>query len=265
MPPDRESPHHPNRPTSAPHESPHPNPNPREPRLSDTPAAWVDRAAAPCIHLALLLQRATADDPAATDTALAAATAAFAALHPSDESRDLGLRADHLAAIRLALAAFLDESAALQPGAERWRAELFKNLGLPPSANVGHEFFERLGPLLAAQAPDPADLAVLQVHALCLLLGFRGRYGARVDAAETEILHLLRRLQLRLRPCLAPRPPPPFGHVPRDMPLRPAHRPLRLAALLLLAALAFTAATHTRLTADHAALQAHLSTLAATP
>lgn len=240
-------------------------PQPLELRATDTPAAWVDRAAAPCIHLALLLQRATADDPAATDITLTAAVAAFARLGPSDETRDLGLRPEHLAEIRLALAAFLDESAAHQPGAERWRDQLFDRLALPRSANVGHEFFDRLAPRLALAAPSPADLAVLQIHALCLLLGFRGRYGAQVDAAETEIASLLRRLQLRLRPCLAPRSPPPFGHVPRDMPKRPAPRTLSLAALLLLAAVALTGALHTRLTAHDAALAAHLRTLTAAP
>jgi type IV/VI secretion system ImpK/VasF family protein len=241
-----------------------PHPAPRD-RVHDTPAAWVDRAAAPCIHLALLLQRTPAGDPAAADITLQAATAALARLHPSDETRDLGLPPHHLTAIRLALAAFLDESAAHQPGAERWREQLFQRLELPRSANVGHEFFDRLGPLLAAPSPDPADLAVLQVHALCLLLGFRGRYGAHVDAAEADVQHLLRRLQLRLRPCLAPRPAPPFGHVPRDMPHEPASRPLQLALLLIIAALALTAALHTRLGDHQETLRAHLGTLAASP
>ena len=229
-------------------------------------AAWLDRRSAPCFHHALLLQRSEArpyNDPAA-DPVLNSVLAALAELRLDEDARALGLRSEHIAAVRSALAALLDESAAQTPGSEPWRDHLFSRVGLPRSANVGHEFFVELERRLSLPASDPADLAVLQVHALCLLLGFRGRYGARVDAAETEILHLLRRLQLRLRPCLAPRPPPPFGHVPRDMPQRPAHRPLRLAALLLLAALAFTAAMHTRLTADHAALQAHLSTLAAT-
>lgn len=231
--------------------------------LLDTPSAWVDRATAPCIHLALLLRRATSDDPAAADTALTAAIDALTALHPGDETRDLGLRPDHLAAIRQALAAFLDESAAHQPGAERWRDQLLRRLDLPRSANVGHEFFERLEPRLQAPTLDPADLAVLQVHALCLLLGFRGRYGARVDAAETEIPRLLRRLQLRLRPCLAPRPPPSFGHVPKDMPQRPSQPLLKIAALLLLFTLALAAALHTRTAAHHETLRAHLATLAA--
>lgn len=237
---------------------------PRE-RPHDTPATWVDRAAAPCIHLALLLQRTRDSDPAAADITLQAAVTALARLHPGDETRDLGLQPNHLAAIRLALAAFLDESAAHQPGAERWRDQLFQRQGLPRSANVGHEFFEHLGPLLAIADPTPADLAVLQVHALCLLLGFRGRYGALVDAAETEIPQLLRRLQLRLRPCLAPRPTPPFGHVPRDMPPRPARTSLKFAALLLLAALALAAALHTRRGDHHKVLHTHLESLAAPP
>ena len=61
-------------------------------------------------------------------------------------------------------------SAAHQPGAERWRDQLFQRQGLPRSANVGHEFFEHLGPLLAIADPTPADLAVLQVHALVVVI-----------------------------------------------------------------------------------------------
>lgn len=230
---------------------------------SETPAAWVDRTTAPCVHLALLLRRTTLEDPAAADAALATAIDALAALHPNDDTRDLGLRPDHLAAIRQALAAFLDESAAHQPGAERWREQLLRRLDLPRSANVGHEFFERLEPRLLDPAPSPADLAVLQTHALCLLLGFRGRYGARVDAAETEIPRLLRRLQLRLRPCLPPRPPPPFNYVPRDIFKNSPPRLLKAAALLLIFTVALAAALHARTAAHHETLRAHLATVAA--
>jgi type IV/VI secretion system ImpK/VasF family protein len=226
-------------------------------------AAWVDRRTAACVHHALLLQRAdlAAGDERATAAVLAAAAIALTELRLDDEARELGLRADHLVAIRFALVALLDESAAHQPGGERGRDELFRRAGLPPSANVGHEFFERLAPRLADPAPGPADLAVLQVHAVCLLLGFRGRHGARVDADAAELGHLLRRLLLKLRPCLHPRPPPPLLPVPCDMPPRTPRWSLRIAALLTVLALALTAGLRAGLERRADELRAHLATL----
>jgi len=224
-------------------------------------AAWALRRTAPCFHHALLLQRAelhTWGEPHA-EPALQAVLHTLADLHLDDEARALGLASEHIAALRFALVALLAECAADQPGSERWRDLLAERSGLPRSANVGQEFFIALEQRLALPAPTPADLAVLQIHALCLLLGLRGRYGADVTAAESDLQHQLRRLQLRLRPLLAPRPPPPGLPVPLDMPQKPSRIPLLVAALLLV----FTALLITGLRArihDHAeALAAHLT------
>jgi len=203
-------------------------------------ASWVDRRSAPCFHHALLLQRAelrTWDDPAA-DPILRSLLTTLAALQIDDEARTLGLTRDHLAAIRFAIVALLDECAAHQPGSERWRERLFDGAGLPRSANVGHEFFVALEQRLALPAPAPADLAVLQVHAVCLFLGLRGRYGAHVEAAESELQHQLRRLHLKLRTLLAPRLPPTPPTPPLCLPRGPSRTTLRAAALLLVFALA---------------------------
>ncbi len=226
-----------------------------------SPAAWLMRRAAPCFHHALLLQRAAprraADNHA--EPALQSALAALADLQLDDEARDLGLRSEHIAAVRAALAAFLDECAANQPGGGRWRDALFARAGLPRSANVGHEFFEALEQRLALPAPGPADLAVLQIHATCLFLGLRGRYGAQVDAAESELQHQLRRLRLRLRPLLTPRPPPTSPPVRLDMSQRPPATALCVAALLLAFTLALIAGLHAQIHRHADELRDHLA------
>lgn len=229
-----------------------------------SPAAWVDRRSSPCFHHALLLQRAEARawDDASADPILASVLTALAALEQGDEARALGLHRDHLLEIRFALVALLDESAAHQPGSERWRERLFERAGLPRSANVGHEFFVALESRLSLAAPTPADLAVLQVHAVCLLLGLRGRYGAHVEAAESDLQHQLRRLHLRLRPLLAPRRPPTAAPVPFKKRSRgPSRTTLRLAALLCIFALTLAAGLRARLHHHADTLRAHLETL----
>ena len=123
-------------------------------------AAWLDHRSAPCFHHALLLQRSEArpyNDPAA-DPVLNSVLAALAELRLDEDARALGLRSEHIAAVRSALAALLDESASQTPGSEPWRDHLFSRVGLPRSAHVGHEFFVELERRLSLPASDPADL-----------------------------------------------------------------------------------------------------------
>lgn len=226
-------------------------------------AAWVDRRSAPCFHHALLLQRAELrawDDPAA-DPILQSVLTALAGLRLDDEARALGLRSDDIAELRFALVALLDECAAHQPGSERWRERLFDQAGLPRSANAGHEFFVALERRLTLPAPIAADLAVLQVHAVCLFLGLRGRYGAHVAASESELEHQLRRLHLRLRPLLAARLPPVPPPVPLARPRGPSRASLRVAGLLLVFAVALALALRAQIAGHADALRAHLAAL----
>lgn len=228
-----------------------------------TPAAWLDRRCAPCFHHALLLQRALprrCDDPTA-DPILASVLAVLAAIQLDDQARALGLHSEHITAVHFALAALLDESAAQTPDSEPWREHLFARAGLPRSASVGDEFFVDLGRRLALPAPTPADLAVLQIHALCLLLGLRGRYGARIDAAETDLQQHLHRLQLKLRPILTLRPPPTSPPVAPRLPTPPPIVPLLAAALLVLFTVAFLIGLRHNLERHVAALRAHLAAL----
>lgn len=225
-------------------------------------AAWVDRRSAPCVHHALLLQRAELrawDDPAA-DPILESVLGSLAGLRLDDEARALGLRGDDIAEIRFALVALLDECAAHQPGSERWRERLFDRAGLPRSANVGHEFFVALERRLAIPTPTAADLAVLQVDAVCLALGLRGRYGADVTASEAELEHRLRRLHLKLRPLLAARLPPSSPPVPLVRTGGPSRTSLRIAGLLLVFAVALAAGLRAQIFADADTLRAHLAT-----
>lgn len=94
------------------------------------------------------------------------------------EARQAGYPADDVRLAVFAVVALLDESAlnSRQPALVDWarrplQDELFGiHLG-------GEFFFQHLDQLLAR--PDSGELAdVLEVHQLCLLLGFRGRYGA---------------------------------------------------------------------------------------
>ena len=226
-------------------------------------AAWVDHRSAPCFHHALLLQRAelrTWDDPTA-DPILRSLLISLAALDLDDEARALGLTRDHITAIRFAIVALLDECAAHQPGSERWREHLFAGAGLPRSANVGHEFFVALEQRLALPAPAPADLAVLQVHAVCLFLGLRGRYGAHIEAAESELQHQLRRLHLKLRPLLASRLPPTSPTPALALPRGPSRAALRVAGLLMIFVLALVAGLRTGVHTQADLLQSRLTAL----
>lgn len=93
------------------------------------------------------------------------------------EGRQAGYRDEDLGYAMYAVVAFLDESVLglSNPAFASWQGrplqeELF-------GVHVGGDvFFDYLGSLLAQQ--DSEDLGdVLEVYQLCLLLGFRGRYG----------------------------------------------------------------------------------------
>ena len=231
------------------------------PSAPERVASWALRRTAPCFHHALLLQRAdlhTWGEPHA-EPALQAVLRALAELRLDDEARVLGLSVEHITALRFALVALLAECAADQPGSERWRDLLAERSGLPRSANVGQEFFIALEQRLALPTPTAADLAVLQVHALCLLLGLRGRYGADIAAAESDLQHQLRRLQMRLRPLLTARPAPSEPPVPLHIPKKPSRIPLRVTALMLVFTALLLAGLRTRIHHHAEALQAHLT------
>jgi type VI secretion system protein ImpK len=160
-----------------------------------TPVAGPTAAAAPAVgagRLAWLLQEPL--------TAAARVRSNRQAVHDAAAFREQMLqlfrRADHDATVAgfehamvrlavFAVVALVDESAlgSTQPAFAEWarrpmQQELFGGL------MAGEWFFQHVDELLAA--PDSPHLAdVLEVYGLCLLLGFRGRYGADTVSLST--------------------------------------------------------------------------------
>ncbi len=135
----------------------------------------------------------------------------------------------------LAIIALLDESAqqsCAHDCAEVWGARLLQ-LDHFNHSNLGRDFFDRLE--LLRQRPE-TPLALLEIYARCLALGFEGRFrkddkleDLRVlkDALRTELFHRMERLPLNppQRELAAPPLPPP---------LFAAHKVLGLAAVMTL-------------------------------
>lgn len=103
------------------------------------------------------------------------------------EARRAGYVEDDVRLALYAAVAFLDESVlnSAQPMFAQWPRKPLQD-ELFGDHNGGETFFRYLQQLLARQdADDLADL--IEVYQLCLLLGFRGRYGA-VDGGELQTL-----------------------------------------------------------------------------
>ena len=112
------------------------------------------------------------------------------------EARKLGYSTDTIKLAVFAVVAFLDESVLNQevPAFADWarkplQEELF---GVHVAGEI---FFENLRRLLEkSDSVETAD--VLEIHQLCLLLGYRGRYGT---AAKGEIRALLDAIDSKIR------------------------------------------------------------------
>jgi type VI secretion system protein ImpK len=115
------------------------------------------------------------------------------------DGRAAGYPPDDVRLTAFAVVAFLDETVlnARQPALADWarrplQDELFGN-------HMGGEwFFQHVEQLLAR--PDTPELAdLLEVHQLCLLLGFRGRYGADEAGALNAVAGRVGQRIARLR------------------------------------------------------------------
>jgi len=166
--------------------------------------------------------------------------------HAHDEARRAGYGGEDVKLAIYAAVVFLDESVlnSGHPAFVEWprrplQEELF-------GGHMGGEtFFQNLHALLGR--PDTDDLAdVLEVHQLCLLLGFEGRYGAggrdEVRAWRSGVADKIARV--RGRPgALSPAWAPPTDEViliPRDPWIRPlAYGAIAMVALSSLGALLF--------------------------
>jgi type VI secretion system protein ImpK len=114
-------------------------------------------------------------------------------LDAESEAKRVGYEADDIKDASLAVIAFLD-SVVLHTSeaahAEWVRQSLAQDL--LEVANAGEVFFEKLDELLGRR--NSRDLAdVLEVYALCLLLGFEGRYSERQRAELNSIKDRARR------------------------------------------------------------------------
>jgi len=171
-----------------------------------------------------------------------------------------GLSATSASDALLALAALLDELALRDEGAlaERWRrgALLQQRFLHPDLTTAGDRFFERLGELLVAPR-SAATLSVLRIYAICLELGFQGRFAAHDEGhALSEARD---RLGLRLGALAEPLAEPP-PHVPPDEPPpRPRRRLLpALAALSLATTVLSLGLAHRRLDQAIEDVQLHI-------
>ena len=166
--------------------------------------------------------------------------------HAHDEARRAGYGGEDVKLAIYAAVVFLDESVlnSGHPAFVEWprrplQEELF-------GGHTGGEmFFQNLHALLGRQDTD--DLAdVLEVHQLCLLLGFQGRYGAggrdELRAWRSAVAEKIARVRGRPGP-LSPAWAPPDDEVipiPRDPWVRPlAYGAIATVALCSLAALLF--------------------------
>ena len=114
---------------------------------------------------------------------------------------------------RFAVCAWVDETIMLSnwEGRDQWAAQTLQRR-FYNTANAGNEFFDRL-----AQIPEN-NLAVKEVYAACLALGFKGRYFHESQSGDLETVKK-ETLQLLGRPLFDPQRGP-------DEPFFPAAYPL---------------------------------------
>jgi type VI secretion system protein ImpK len=109
---------------------------------------------------------------------------------------------------------------------------------------AGETFFENVNRLLAQG--DSAEVAdILEVYQVCMLLGYRGRYGGSTQGEMSSLLHAIRQKIQRIRghvPDLTPGWGPPLNEKPPVM-ADPWLRPLvyAVAAGLLFVIVLFAA------------------------
>lgn len=201
------------------------------------------RAATPALELAGILLADDRDHGPLTPSQIREmAEAALSELSLSPKLQTSGdLSAVSASDALLALAALLDELALRDEGAlaERWRrgALLQQRFLHPDLTTAGDRFFERLEELLIAPR-SAATLSVLRIYAVCLELGFQGRYAAQDESQP--LVEARDRLALRLGALAEPRGSS-RAHVPSDKgPPPPRRRALPALVALSLATTALS-------------------------
>ena len=222
---------------------------------------WLRSAIAEAISLIMTLGHAVTHggfDPLALRRGI---EAAVLKIKLDERARALEFTAGMLQRVRLALLVTADEisqrrgsladySASPPPGEQ----PLLQQKYLGGVIRGGHSFFEELDAAIASRRPADAEFAVIEVFALCIALGFRGKYDARdlvgYEAMRTRVNDKLR------RPLALHDTPPPVPQVRWPQP-RPGSRALLWVALVCVG---FGVAMHLTY---HAALDADVETLRA--
>lgn len=199
--------------------------------MSVSPPATTGRLASALQEALTAVVRLRAERQVVSDAAQFRAQLLQLLARAEQDALQLGFNAQDARLAVFAVVAFLDESVlnTRQAVFSEWarrplQDELF-------GGHMGGEwFFQHIDQLLAR--PDGPELPdLLEVYQLCLLLGFRGKYGAvdtgQLQAVTQRIAERLGRLRPTARP-LAPHWQPPADAVDsRD----PWLRPLTIAAL----------------------------------
>lgn len=147
--------------------------------------------------------RLRADRQAVTDAEIFRAQFREGLRMADEEARNRGYTQEDIALATFAVVAFLDESvlSAHNPALASWprlplQEELFGG------HVAGETFFRNLEDILRRRdAPEVADL--LEVYQLCILLGYRGRYGAQ-SAGLRDVLGVVEDKMRRIRGGPAP-------------------------------------------------------------
>jgi type VI protein secretion system component VasF len=171
---------------------------------------WLRAAIAEALSLIMLLERGVGSGGFDPHTSAPRIEAAIVKIKLDDRARALEFNADMLQRVRLALIVTADEitqrhgsradySAPPPPGEQPLLQQKFFG-GI---IRGGHSFFEELDTALASRRPGDAELAVIEVFALCIALGFRGTYNAR-DLVGYEAMRSRVNDKLRLEPIVGP-------------------------------------------------------------
>lgn len=223
---------------------------------------WLRAAIAESLSLIMTLERAVTHGGFDPNTLRRSIESAVLKIKLDERARALDFTAEMLQRVRLALLVTADEitqrrgsladySASPPPGEQ----PLLQQKYLGGVIRGGHSFFEELDAAIACRRPTDAELAVIEVFALSIALGFRGKYEAR-DLVGYEAMRSRVNDKLR-RPLALHDAPPPVPQVRWPHP-RPRSRALLWAALLCLG---FGLAMHLTYRAE---LAADVDTLRAT-
>lgn len=171
---------------------------------------WLDEQVQDGVHYALALRRAAPAERGGSHDARLLADVGLVVermmTYPDETCRQFGFQKAHLDDVRYAVVALLSEFAQVSPGDHRWQDELLRRAGFPIEP-IGEYFYRRIDQrleffskhqLVAAnedrRRERDANIVVLQFYALCIGLGFRGKYGASVGADADKFQGYLQRV-----------------------------------------------------------------------